>query len=349
MIFDHKNEITRESFISTVTEYLFCFHFYIFALNLYRTKVGSNSKMDENLMLEYHEDLETMKEHILDDAQLLSEKYSRVFPKVCNSSQVIDLKHLIEFMKSNEESIFDDIMKNIAIGLSDGVKDIPLLLLIKIDNHVKDKSFEKVRALIERYISKYGETSHILLKKAEYSINTENYKEAIKCCKKILKIGLETDLPQCWRIYGNSYEKEENYDKAIEAYNKSLSYEPKLVDTWASKGWLEYKREKYQQAYESALKALDIEYNHAEAVALKYLSSRMLKMPRKEVESTGYLAKKLNPDNELVSNLIKVPYSKKETKKSIDKKLKELIKEEEELDKIEKEFQEKRKSINNKY
>jgi tetratricopeptide (TPR) repeat protein len=86
-----------------------------------------------------------------------------------------------------------------------------------------------------------------------------NHDQAIKDCSK--GIELNPDLPLLALAYfqrGEAYARLNNYDQAVDDYNKVLEIDPKFADAFIARGELFSKHGKYDQSLEDFNKAIEL-------------------------------------------------------------------------------------------
>jgi len=64
---------------------------------------------------------------------------------------------------------------------------------------------------------------------------------------------------------GNSYAKKEEYDEAIDEYNKAIEIDPELMDGYNNRGLAYHNKGQYDKALSDLNKALEINPDYADA------------------------------------------------------------------------------------
>jgi len=112
-------------------------------------------------------------------------------------------------------------------------------------------------------------------------VNSERYKEAIKCFDK----ALDTDPKNAaaWNNKGVALDKLERYEEAIRCYDKALDIDSKDAAAWSNKGYDLVWLERYEEAIRCCDKALDIDPKNAAAWYNKGILLGELKRHEKEI------------------------------------------------------------------
>jgi len=90
--------------------------------------------------------------------------------------------------------------------------------------------------------------------------NSGEYKEAIKCYNKALKI--DPKFSRAWYNKGSAFHDLEKYKEAIKCYDKAIEINPEYAAAWNNKGVALEKQEKYKEAIKCYDKAIEINPNN---------------------------------------------------------------------------------------
>lgn len=135
----------------------------------------------------------------------------------------------------------------------------------------------------EKHISPADREAAALYKSAGLLQDQRRFSEAIEEIKKALEKKptdqkrFETKLAELLYLQGEAYDKNDDYSKAIESYEKAIQYNPEYIEAYYGLAWSCYlqgrknqnRRLKYQSYYDKALSALqkilELQPNHIRA------------------------------------------------------------------------------------
>ncbi|MBN1902666.1 tetratricopeptide repeat protein [Candidatus Sumerlaeota bacterium] len=135
----------------------------------------------------------------------------------------------------------------------------------------------------EKHISPTDREAAALYKSAELLQDQRRYSEAIDEIKKALekkptdRKRYEMKLATLYYLIGESHDKNDDYIKAIDSYEKAIQNNPEYIDAYYGLGWANYlqgrknqnRRLKYQSYYDKALvslqKILELDATHIRA------------------------------------------------------------------------------------
>ncbi len=105
------------------------------------------------------------------------------------------------------------------------------------------------------------EVTKIYLQQAQLYYSDARWQDSINACEEALKICL--DLPEIYKIYGNSLQQMGKFPEAMGYYAKALSKDPYLAEVYANIGSLYAKQNNWQEAINYYQKALNIDPKQA--------------------------------------------------------------------------------------
>ncbi len=173
-------------------------------------------------------------------------------------------KSILEYYLAKEATTNDDFFKALKIS---GMEAANVFML--------DMFFEKE---IEKWGKQNVKMSRVeWVKSLAIGVNTaeawnnlgnayngkEEYDKAIECYQKAISI--KKDYHHAWNGLGNAYSDKEEYDKAIECYQKAISIKKDYHYAWNGLGYIYNNKEEYDKAIECCQKAISIkkDYHHA--------------------------------------------------------------------------------------
>ena len=87
----------------------------------------------------------------------------------------------------------------------------------------------------------------------------KDYNGAIKLYDEVLKFG---EYDGAYNNRGNAYLNLNQYERAIQDYNKAIQLNPNYFEAYNNRGWAYYCLKKYQQALKDFDKALELNPNN---------------------------------------------------------------------------------------
>lgn len=250
-----------------------------------------------------------VKEENYSDAYLLT----KGLYKFTNDKEVFSKLLLVgENIRENDRGIESIFLKDIE----DGEKKFPNLLDIYLYKAMimKDREeFEKAKVLIHEYINKGGKVTeevNILLNNIE---NVADYEKAlellndkpVEAIKLLVKLVANFDNnPLIYYYLGVAYRKLENYEKAIYYLNEGIAIESGILEMVVELGVNYACIGEYERAINYFKKAFEAsrEVEICTNIVMSYIHLQNFEEAKLHLE----IAKKLNPEDEIVIQLEKV-------------------------------------------
>lgn len=200
------------------------------------------------------------------NAYYISERFFNIYYLIRNSSRrhkdkIYCLSKFLEcfYGKDVLERISDDLLKQ-DICSKEQMRlhlAVSMIKALKISKRkkIKEKTFETF--LKDDKLRKEFDfpEKYLLLRKGESLLNEQNYNEAINYFDKVIASNQENT--QAWYLKGNSLLKLEKHEEALECLNKLIEIQPKGIYTYIAKGNLLFNLKRFDEAitcFDNALK-----------------------------------------------------------------------------------------------
>ena len=153
-----------------------------------------------------------------------------------------------------------------TIGIPDKVEPEKSLDLTAFQEEVAEVIEEKVEEAFEKFEKPVGD-SETYIKLGQFEIDLENYDKALDYFEKAIEF--DPDNAIAWFLRGYCYQQVDEWKKALGSYDKALQIDPENTAAWLSKGAAIYQSGEYGEAIRCYDTALAINPRYAGALASK--------------------------------------------------------------------------------